>query len=236
MSLDIKKIRTASYNPRTMSRETRKALSKSMEEFEDISGIVLNRRTGNIVSGNHRWEALNEKYGKENLSIVLIADNIYSINILDADERFNHKSGFIMKVVDWDIKKEKAANVAANSDLLQGEFTSGLQDILNDISSSMDESLFEDLRFDDLSIDLSSLDDNLSLDDDEAMIKKDNSRKDSERKNKDLIDAQGEEVPECKIILTQVKISVPGELEPEFREDLKNMISKKYYRDDIKVL
>ena len=51
-------IKVAPYNPRKFSKDARKALKKSIEEFSDISGITINQKTGNVVSGNHRWEEL----------------------------------------------------------------------------------------------------------------------------------------------------------------------------------
>ena len=229
--IDVKKIKVSDYNPRIMSKESKKALSKSMDEFEDISGIVVNTNTGNIVSGNHRWSMLVDKYGKKSLDLDLVASNLFSIVYIDSDN-MKVDTGFFLRTVNWPLEKEKAANIAANSDLLSGEFTSSLQDLLSDIHGSISDSLFESLRFDELSIDMDDLDINLGSDDDV----KDKIVKDAERKNRLLDDAKGEEIPEVKIILTQIKLSVPGDLEAEVREDLKKFLEKKYYSDDVKIL
>lgn len=228
--VDLKKIKNAPYNPRTMSKESKRALLKSMEEFEDISGIVLNQKTGNIVSGNHRWNALQDKYGKNSLELLEVSDKLFSINIKNPDGKAI-PSGFIMKVVNWDIEKEKAANIAANSELLSGEFTSSLQDLLGELQKDLPESLFDGLRFDELSIDLDDLDIDLDSDDVRNKIVSD-----SEKRNKNLESAKGDEISEVKIILTQIKLSVPGELESEVREDLKRFLEKKHYCNDVKVL
>ena len=224
--VNVKKIKNAPYNPRIMSRDAKKALIKSMEEFEDISGIVLNKRTGNIISGNHRWNSLEEKYGKQNLTLSPITDSIMSI------ESDSGPTGFIMKLVDWDLEKEKAANIAANSQFLAGEFTASLQDILSELHEGITDTLFDDLRFDDLAIDLSDID--MGLDDSEET--KEKIVKEARKRNDDLMSASGEEIGEVKIILTTVKISIPGEIEQEFREDLKKFIAKRYYASDVKVL
>ena len=51
--------------------------------------------------------------------------------------------------MDWPAPKEKAANVAANSPLLAGEFTEDLAGILEDVRRELGE-LIEPLRLDEL--------------------------------------------------------------------------------------
>lgn len=224
--MDIKKIKTAFYNPRLMNREAKSALRKSLEEFNDISGIVVNEKTGNIVSGNHRYEQLCEIHGEDALILKELSKGIYSI---DAKKK---PTGFLLRTVSWTLEKEKAANIAANSDLLMGEFTSGLQGILDELFNSNLGFDLSALRFDELSIDLDGMNDDLDLDDDiRGKI-----QKDSEAKNRALADAKGEESSEVKIILDTIKITVPGDLIEEVKEDIAKFISKKYYSEDVKVL
>ena len=49
--MDISKIKKAPYNPRRMGKASKEALKKSLETFEDISGITVNKRSGNVVAG-----------------------------------------------------------------------------------------------------------------------------------------------------------------------------------------
>jgi len=51
-------LRAASYNPREITQEALEGLGHSLEEFGDISGIVWNKRTGHLVAGHQRVEAL----------------------------------------------------------------------------------------------------------------------------------------------------------------------------------
>ena len=225
--MDIKQIKKAPYNPRTMSRDSKKALKQSIEQFNDISGIVVNKTTGNLISGNHRWDQLCDIYGKTSLKLVELSEDLFSIHSA------GKPTGFILRAVEWPLEKEKAANIAANSDLIMGEFTSGLQDILAELSEVPDISeMFESLRFDELSIDMDSLDKDLDIDDDI----RDKIQKDAESNNRKLKDSKTREPEEVRIILDTIKISVPGEILEEVKEDIKKMLSKKYYKDDVKVL
>lgn len=140
----------ADYNPRKMSEESRLALKKSMEEFEDISGITWNKRTQNIITGHHRWKNLIEAHGINNLKFVHLENDKYAVHTLDDVD-----TTYIVRVVNWDPKKEKAANVAANSHTISGEFTADLQNILSEIEDSYND-LFINLKFDELKIDLNS--------------------------------------------------------------------------------
>lgn len=226
--MDIKKIKKSNYNPRVMSRDARVALRKSLESFNDISGIVVNTTTGNLVSGNHRWDELCQIHDEKNLSLREVTPDIFSI---DAKKK---ATGFILRTVKWPLSKEKAANIAANSDLLMGEFTSGLQGILDELfdDNELDINL-EDLRFEELSIDTSALDDDLDLDDESVREK---IQTDSEAKIRKLKEATTEPPGEVKVVVDSFKIICPGEICDEVKEDIKKYVSKKYYKDDIKIV
>ena len=223
MKINNKEIRLAKYNPRSMNKETMEALKSSMEEFEDISGIVINSNTGNIVAGNHRWDILSRKY--KDLNLIPITESHYTIN--DSSNKF---TGFIAKVVDWDIKKEKAANVTANNDLLSGSFTSDLQSILDDVAETYKDELFEDLRLDELQIDLSGLndgwgEDQLSKVQDEA-----------EKRNRELEDSKTEEAANVKEIISVIKVSVPSEMKDDIKNDLLEFLASKVYYNEINIV
>lgn len=133
----LKKMRPSKYNPRQIDELSADALSASLESFGDISGIVFNRRTGNLVTGHQRRQALLKQYGDLTLKNgALVASD---------------GSTFALRVVDWDIQKEKAANIAANSRLLSGEFTAEARNVLADLGLS---ELLESLRFDELKSEL----------------------------------------------------------------------------------
>lgn len=118
---NINELHEASYNPRTMSKHDREALRKSLERFGDLSGIVFNRRTQNLVGGHQRIKAF-KKAKNPKVSIEMKYDPPTQagtvargvITIEGFDEPFTYRE------VDWEIHHEEAANIAANR--IAGEF------------------------------------------------------------------------------------------------------------------
>lgn len=226
--MDISKIKKAPYNPRRMGKASKEALKKSLETFEDISGITVNKRSGNVVAGNHRWDEVTRKFGGiNNMEMVHLNGEYYSLNNSNGEA-----TGFLVRVVDWDDAKEKAANVAANSDLISGEFTSGLQDVLNDVVVDLDELIFDELRLDELMIDLDGVDEDLEWGEE----KLDKIQTDAEKKNRELDDAKGEESSEAKEVVSSIKISGPSEIMGEVKDDLLEFLAKKDYYGEIIIL
>ena len=134
----LSELKEAGYNPRRISPEALKGLQYSLEEFGDLSGIVVNKRTGNLVAGHQRVKALKERYG----DLVVTADTLTCPNGYT----------FRIRVVDWDIKKEKAANIAANALTIQGQFTNDLNALLEEVALELPE-VAERLSFGEMFLD-----------------------------------------------------------------------------------
>lgn len=132
--MTISSLTAAKYNPRKITQENFEGLTYSIKEFGDLSGITFNRTTGNLVTGHQRVRSLMQEFGED----LPIAKN----GILLPDG-----SHFHVRFVEWDEKKEVAANIAANNPHLQGEFTVDLQTLLADINRDT-EIAFDKLRFD----------------------------------------------------------------------------------------
>ena len=156
------------------------------------------------------------KHKKTNLVLKPLKGEYHLIDLKNGDA-----TGFVARIVDWDEVKEKAANVAANSDLISGDFTSGLQDLLLEISPLMDSDGFEDLRLDELTIDLDGMDDDFDWDNDAS----EKIREQAEENNRKLSD-KGEEVAPVKDILVNIKLVMPEELRDELRDDILEWLSK----------
>ena len=115
-------LKEAEYNPREIDKRALEGLKYSLEEFGDISGIVYNKRTGRLVSGHQRVKALRQRYGDVNV--------INGVIITSAGD-------FPVRVVDWEEDKEKAANLAANAETIQGRWTESASIVLEDVAISM---------------------------------------------------------------------------------------------------
>lgn len=137
--MKLSDLKPAPYNPRTITEEAAAALQTSLSEFGDISGIVWNRKTGHLVAGHQRMDALRRKHGKK----LVLRDG--AVESPDGER-------FPVRVVNWPFEKEKAANLAANSPFLGGSFDSGgLEAVLADLNAADGLSgLLEGLRLNDL--------------------------------------------------------------------------------------
>jgi hypothetical protein len=97
-------------NPRTISPESLKALKVSLAKFGDLSGVVFNRTTKQLVGGHQRVQIFQLK----NPQITMLEDD------LGFFEYEGHK--FTYREVDWSESKEMQANLAANNPNIQGVF------------------------------------------------------------------------------------------------------------------
>lgn len=99
----------ASYNPRSISAEAMEGLKASIKRFGQVQQIVRNTRTGHIVGGHQRVQAM-KALGIERVEV---------------------------KNVDLSDAEEKALNVALNSPAISGVFTANLNELLDEIKGSM---------------------------------------------------------------------------------------------------
>ncbi len=140
MTLSMDDLKPAEYNPREIGPEAAEALGKSVERFGDISGIVWNKRTGNLVAGHQRVDQLRKAGGQ-------VVDGAVVIGTGKRERRFP------VRVVDWALAEEKAANVAANNPHISGSFTDGLGSVLADVHAYLGDEDFAGLGLDGLELD-----------------------------------------------------------------------------------
>jgi len=135
--MKIEDLKPASYNPRKISTKAQEGLRSSLAKYGDLSGIVYNERTGNLIGGHQRLEQL-QALG------ATFTDGVLSIT------HRGDKHGFSVRAVDWTEAKEKGANIAANNTAIAGEWTGGLEDLLGEVLADLGDDEFEELGFDDL--------------------------------------------------------------------------------------
>lgn len=133
MITKLTELKEADYNPRSISETAIEGLTASIDEYGDLSGVVFNIRTGNLVSGHQRVKDMLSKYG--------------DLEIKDGEIILPTGEQFKIRYVDWDPIKEKSANVTANNPHIQGEFTSGLRLLIEEIKLNAPETL-ETLKLD----------------------------------------------------------------------------------------
>lgn len=105
-------IHPAAYNPRTISKEGKAALKRSIKKYGVVGGIVVNRRTNFTIVGGHQKVAVLDELNK-------YPDNDYSIRV---------------ELIDVDEKTEKELNVTLNSPNVGGEWDyDALRELIPDI-------------------------------------------------------------------------------------------------------
>lgn len=129
-------------NPRTINKHDYEALVASLKEFGDLSGIVFNTVTGQLVGGHQRTEAFKRMGGKRQVIIThRFAEpnrqGTVALGYVDYDnEQFSYRE------VQWDVNKEKSANIAANR--IQGQFDLDLlAELTFELSQLEDQSLLK---------------------------------------------------------------------------------------------
>ena len=162
--MKIKDLKPADYNPRTITDEQLERLKKALHEFGDLSGIVFNRRTDNLVGGHQRLKCLppDAKVEKTKLKKTSRTGTIAEGRIFIDGENYTYRE------VDWPVEKEKAANIAANQH--GGEFDDELLGaLLKELSETPDFDI-DLLGFDSNEIDdiLDSITKEGQIDDDEV--------------------------------------------------------------------
>lgn len=101
-------IKSAPYNPRTISPENAKRLKRTLKSLGLVEPLVWNKRSGNIVGGHQRIDQLDDLEQRDDYNLTCA-------------------------VVDVDEKDEKKLNLALNNRNLQGDWDEPrLADLLRD--------------------------------------------------------------------------------------------------------
>ena len=97
VELKRSQIKPASYNPRTISDEGKKALKRSIKLYGVVGGIVVNQTTGYTIVGGHQK--------------VVVLDE------LNKYDKFTHENDYTLRVelINVDEKTEKQLNITLNN-------------------------------------------------------------------------------------------------------------------------
>jgi len=124
----VKDLKPATYNPRKISDWKLEALGKAMKEFGDLSGVVRNVKTGNLIGGHQRCKHFDPSWK--------IAKDSHQDNVGTVAQGYVETpwGRWTYREVDWPEQKEIAANIAANEH--GGEFDlPGLADLLGQLDA-----------------------------------------------------------------------------------------------------
>lgn len=121
----IDEIKPANYNPRAIMDSSFEGLKESLRRFNVVDPLIVNTRTGNLVSGHQRLRAAQELGFKE--------VPVVEVDLSEADEM--------------------ALNVTLNNPKIAGFFTDDLQALLDELKMDLGESVLVDLRLNELVID-----------------------------------------------------------------------------------
>ncbi len=106
----VKDLHPSPKNPRTVTPEKLKMLKAALSRFGDLSGVVFNRKSGQLVGGHQRTKVFADgsvhitmKYDKPTRTGT-VAEGFIELK----GERFAYRE------VSWDKDTETAANIAAN--------------------------------------------------------------------------------------------------------------------------
>lgn len=123
-------------NPRTMTDDDRERLGKTLREFGDLGGVVLNTKSGQLVGGHQR---VNDFRSDPDAKVVIErtlpkpdATGSTAFGYVEA-----HGTRYSYREVRWPKSKEAAANLAANR--VHGDFDMGqVAEMLGEFDAGFD--------------------------------------------------------------------------------------------------
>lgn len=130
--VDTSELAADSDNPRKISEEAAKGLQNSLDRFGDLSGIVFNQRTFELVCGHQRMDQIRKTWGDRKIEVL---DANAELGIIRIDDEHH----FPVRIVNWSQAMQHAANVAANSQKISGKFDDSLSDYLLTVQAELQE-------------------------------------------------------------------------------------------------
>lgn len=121
-------------NPRTINKTDFESLKRSITTFGDLSGVVFNIRTQQLVGGHQRIQAFKSLGGQDGVTITERYAEATPVGTIAVGHILNNGERFPYREVDWSLEKELAANIAANR--ITGQFD---MDLLAEVTHQIQE-------------------------------------------------------------------------------------------------
>ena len=115
--LTLRDLKQAAYNPRTITPLALEQMKRSYEKYGDLSGIVYNETTGNLIGGHQRHTLFNKSGAKIILKPYKDSRGTTAIGHVVVPP--STPNGSVLRIpyrqVKFDVNTEKGANIAANA-------------------------------------------------------------------------------------------------------------------------
>jgi hypothetical protein len=102
-------------NPRVLSKEQYEKLERSLDEFGDLSNVIYNQRTGELVGGHMRTQIFLNKESDSKIQITQRFDQPTRTGTIGIGYIIQNGDMHGIRVVDWPIEKQRIANINANN-------------------------------------------------------------------------------------------------------------------------
>jgi hypothetical protein len=123
-TINLSQLRGNSKNPRSISKHDFENLKQSIDRFGDLSGVVFNVTTQQLVGGHQRVKAFEALQATKQVVITKRYDTPTPRGTVAVGYVTMNGELYSYREVQWDADFEKAANIAANR--IQGEFDKDL--------------------------------------------------------------------------------------------------------------
>ena len=116
--MELSEFKEYSRNPRRISADRFDKLGDSLTSLGDLGGIVINRRTNEIISGNQRTKNFLQERNRYTMAVDELiapnADGTVARGQIIKDAGQSTEQRFSVRIVDWDEDKSERANIQAN--------------------------------------------------------------------------------------------------------------------------
>ncbi|MFA6486135.1 MAG: hypothetical protein WCT40_02090 [Candidatus Magasanikbacteria bacterium] len=113
--MKVKDLHLADWNPRQISDSSFSLLKTSLADLGDLSGIIFNRATGNLIGGHQRVKWLLEIAPDAEVVITDLFEQATDSKSLAGGYIEAKGNRFAYREVEWPPEREKLANLAANN-------------------------------------------------------------------------------------------------------------------------
>jgi hypothetical protein len=119
MDIKLSDFKEYHKNPRQISSDRFDRLGDSLASLGDLGGVVVNRRTNEIIGGNQRMKSFLQEQDRYTIKVITTfpepqKDGTVALGSIIKDAGQETEQVFSLRIVDWDEEKAERANIQAN--------------------------------------------------------------------------------------------------------------------------